>query len=95
MPSLSEPAPTPGWAEAGPKPSRHHYAYRPHYIWRNGQEYVWNGRHYVNRYGNPVTTAAAGAVGGVADLGAIAAYPIYCFPYYGSCRVRYPYHGQY
>jgi hypothetical protein len=29
-----------------------------------------------------------GLVGGVADLGSIAAYPIYCFPNYGSCPVR-------
>jgi hypothetical protein len=27
-------------------------------------------------------------VGGVADLGSIAAYPVYCFPNYGSCPVH-------
>ena len=53
-------------------------------------------RHYaarnVHRYdGNPVTTAATGVAGGVADLGSIAAYPFYCFPNYGSCSVRVPY----
>jgi hypothetical protein len=30
-------------------------------------------------------------VGGVADLGSIAAYPFYCFPNYDSCSVRVPY----
>jgi hypothetical protein len=35
-----------------------------------------------------VATAANGVVGGVADLGSIAAYPIYCFPNYGSCPVH-------
>ena len=34
---------------------------------------------------NPVASAATGVVGGIADLGSIAAYPIYCFPRYGSC----------
>jgi hypothetical protein len=32
-----------------------------------------------------------GVAGGVADLGSIAAYPFYCFPDYGACRVRVPY----
>ena len=35
-----------------------------------------------------MATAANGVVGGVADLGSIAAYPIYCFPNYGSCPVH-------
>ena len=88
-PSLSEPAPTPGWAEAGPQgvqqPS-HHYVhhYTRHYAWRNGHRYVY----YSN---NPVASAATGVVGGLADLGSLAAYPIYCFPRYGSCRVYWPY----
>jgi len=30
-------------------------------------------------------------VGGVADLGSIAAYPFYCFPRYGSCHFHRPY----
>ncbi len=88
-PSLSEPAPTPGWAEAGPQdvqqPSRpyaHHYT--RHYAWRNGHRYAY----YSN---NPVASAATGVVGSVADLGSLAAYPIYCFPRYGSCPVYWPY----
>jgi hypothetical protein len=87
-PSLSEPAPTPGWAESGPggaivaqHPSVRHYAHR-HYAWRNGRRYY---------SGNPVASAATGVAGGVADLGSIAAYPFYCFPNYGSCSVRVPY----
>jgi hypothetical protein len=88
-PSLSEPAPTPGWAEAGPQdtqqPSRHYaHPYTRHYAWRNGRRYVYYGN-------NPVASAATGVVGGLADLGSIAAYPIYCFPRYGSCPVYRPY----
>jgi hypothetical protein len=89
-PSLSEPAPTPGWAEAGPQgvqqPVRHHYAHRyiRHYAWRNGHRYV-----YYNN--NPVASTATGVVGGLADLGSLAAYPFYCFPRYGSCPVYWPY----
>jgi len=60
-----------------------HYAqrYTRHYAWRNGHRYVT----YEN---NPVVAAATGVVGGVADLGWLAAYPIYCFPRYGSRPVR-------
>ena len=90
-PSLSEPATTPGWAEAGPhgptvaqqngvRRYPHHYA--RHYAWRSGHRYY---------RANPVATAATGVAGGVADLGSIAAYPFYCFPNYGSCSVRVPY----
>lgn len=64
-----------------------HYAWRygrTHYVWRNGRRYVWNGYH-------PAAAAARGMVGGLADLGAIAAYPLYCFPNYGSCPVYQPY----
>ena len=90
-PSLSEPAPTPGWAENGPAPAgdqttavRHpSRAYR-HAAWRNEHR-------YVRSYQNPVASAANGVVGGVADLGSVAAYPFYCFPNYGSCSVRLPY----
>jgi hypothetical protein len=84
--STAEPAPTPGWAEAGPNdatvarhPGARHYT--RHYAERNAHRYG----------GNPVTTAATGVAGGVADLGSIAAYPFYCFPNYGSCSVRVPY----
>ena len=82
---VSEPAPTPAWAESGPnrpvaqnspvrRSARHHYAYR-------------SGR----RSDNPVATVAMGVAGGAADLGSVAAYPFYCFPNYGSCSVRVPY----
>ena len=93
-PSLNEPAPTPGWAEGGPPSSpseataaqTRHYPnhYTRHYAWRNGHRYVY----YSN---NPVANAATGVVGSVADLGSLAAYPIYCFPRYGSCPVYWPY----
>jgi len=65
----------------------HYYTTRhAHYAWRNGHRYVYY------RYGrNPVAVAATGVVGGVADLGSLAAYPIYCFPRYGSCPVYWPY----
>jgi len=91
-PSLSEPAPTPGWAESGPaasggaaaqQPARAsaHRHYPRHYAWRHGRR----------EYSNPVGEVATGVVGGVADLGSIAAYPFYCFPNYGSCPMRLPY----
>lgn len=85
-PSLSEPAPTPGWAEVGPSggTTAQHAGARhktPRYAARNDR-----------RHGNNfVTSAATGVAGGVANLGSIAAYPIYCFPNYGSCPVRAPY----
>jgi hypothetical protein len=88
-PSLNEPAPTPGWAEGGPPSSANkataaqtrHYR---HYAWRDGHRYLY----YSN---NPVANAATGVVGTMADLGSLAAYPIYCFPRYGSCPVYRPY----
>ncbi|HME86036.1 MAG TPA: hypothetical protein VKG91_16200 [Roseiarcus sp.] len=88
-PSLSEPAPTPGWAEAGPQdvqqPSRHYaHHYTRRYAWQNGHRYAY----YSN---NPVASAATGVVGSVADLGSLAAYPFYCLPRYGSCPVYWPY----
>ncbi|HLX98613.1 MAG TPA: hypothetical protein VKR62_07940 [Roseiarcus sp.] len=93
-PSLAEPSPTPGWAESGPQGPKaaqrpaarrhaHHY-YTRHYASRSGRRYAYSSD-------NPVATAATGVVGGVADLGSIAAYPFYCFPDYGSCSVRVPY----
>jgi hypothetical protein len=57
-----------------------HYATR-HYAWRHEPR-------YAPRSENPVAAAANGAVGAMADLGSIAAYPIYCFPDYGSCPMR-------
>jgi hypothetical protein len=87
-PSLNEPAPTPGWAESGPggktlaqNPSVRHYAHR---------HYAYGGGHRDSS-DNPVRTVAMGVAGGAADLGSVAAYPFYCFPNYGSCRVRVPY----
>ena len=87
VPSLSEPAPTPSSAEVprstaaaphGPRYARH---YTRHYASREGHRYA----SYDN---SPVAVAATGVAGGVADLGSIAAYPFYCFPNYGSCRVH-------
>lgn len=93
-PSLAEPVPTPDfWAESGPNvataaqhPAARRYAHHRvrHYAWRNG-------RRYADYSDNPVATAATGVVGGVADLGSLAAYPFYCFPDYGACSVRWPY----
>jgi len=90
-PSLNEPAPTPNWAESGPQGSTA----------AHGPAIRQASRHHTRRYvsrnwrrtysGNPVTTAATGVAGGVADLGSVAAYPFYCFPNYGSCSVRVPY----
>jgi hypothetical protein len=99
-PSLAEPVTTPGWAEAGPKPGAgkgmdrptHVYArrYAPHemrhYAWRNEHGYAPRG--YIPHEHNPVATATRGVADGVADLGSIAAYPLYCFPNYGSCHLR-------
>ncbi len=90
-PSLSEPAPTPGWAEGGPASTGNassmshprsrvhvrHIAYRDEHRWVRGNNFV--------------ADTANGVVGGVADLGSVAAYPVYCFPNYGSCSVRLPY----
>jgi len=63
-----------------------HYArhYVRHYAWRNGHRYIYYGN-------NPVAAGTAGVVGGLADLGSVAAYPFYCFPNYGSCPVYRPY----
>ena len=96
QPSLAEPAPTPGWAE-GPADAGTNAAavgngtvvHRPatHAQFRHTAQH--NGRRIV-RTSNPMAEAARGIAGGVADLGAMAAYPIYCFPNYGSCAVRTP-----
>ena len=64
----------------------HHYARHTHYAWRNGHRHVdYRYRH------NPVAAGATAVAGGLADLGSIATYPIYCFPNYGSCPVYRPY----
>ena len=84
--SLSEPSPTPGWAEAGPNDGMSLQHTGTHHAQRH------HGYRNANRYeGDPVRTAANGVAGGVADLGSIAAYPFYCFPNYGSCSVKVPY----
>jgi hypothetical protein len=80
------PAHTYGQRNAAHEPR--HYARRTerNYV-RTERNYARNERGHVRRGENPVAAAATGAVGAVADLGSIAAYPIYCFPNYGSCRV--------
>ena len=62
-----------------------HYDYtrHPHYAWRSGHRYRFDR--------NPVAAATTRVVGSMADLGSLAAYPIYCFPRYGSCPVYLPY----
>ncbi len=96
-PSLSEPAPTPGWAEAGPTAAGGETAIPPHRPYVAGghaaaRHSAWRSAHRTTHVGrNPLADAATGVVGGVADLGSVAAYPFYCFPNYGSCSVRVPY----
>jgi hypothetical protein len=59
------------------------------YAHRYGRQYAWLGGHrYVAHSGSPVTAAANRMAVGVADLGSLATYPLYCFPNYGSCRVH-------
>ncbi len=88
QPSLDEPAPTPGWAEAGPQSGSDTAAaegsttqvptpaQRP-----TTQRYVAHHPYrYAHRYNNPVVGAARGVVGGVADLGAAVTYPAILLP---------------
>jgi hypothetical protein len=92
-PSLNEPAPTLDfWVESGPDeatvaqhPAARHRArhYARHYAWRDGRRYAYSD--------NPVAAAATGLARVVADLGSLAAYPLYCFPNYGFCSARRPY----
>ena len=86
-----------------------HYTHRTRYVWRNGHNdvYVHNYTYtnpyypytnvYYPAYGiiNPVATVAAAVVDSIAVMGAIATYPIVCFPYYGSCPVHYSSYGPY
>jgi LTXXQ motif family protein len=59
---------------------------------RYANHYTYHSRHYGTAYGrNPVAAAVRGVFGGVADLGSLAAYPVYCFPHYGRCHVFVPY----
>lgn len=91
-PSLAEPSPTPGWAKSGPASTSaatvtNHQRLRGHarhVAYRNEHRYVRSGSNFV-------ADTANGVVGGVEDLGSVAAYPFYCFPNYGSCSVRVPY----
>jgi hypothetical protein len=94
QPSLAEPAPTPGWAEgpadmASGAAAGNAVVHRPatHAHFRHAAQ---ESPHRAVRRSDPVAEAARGIAGGVADLGAVAAYPIYCFPHYGSCAVRTP-----
>jgi hypothetical protein len=87
-PSLSEPAPTPGWAESGPQGAT--VAQNPSSRRNVHRHTAYRGEHR-DYNDNPVRTVAMGVAGGAADLGSVAAYPFYCFPNYGSCRVRVPY----
>jgi hypothetical protein len=86
-PSLSEPAPTPDWAEGGPAPTDNGAAlvHRPSLHRHTASR---SGHRVVHSSDNPLASAATGVVGGVADLGSVAVYPLYCFPNYGSCRLR-------
>ena len=85
-----------------------HYAHHTHYVWGNGHHDVYVHYPYTNLYYpytnvyypsygviNPVATVAAAVADSIAALGAIATYPIVCFPYYGSCPVYYPYSRPY
>ena len=91
-PRSSEPSPTPAWAESGPASTGNATAiihqrargHVRHVVYRNHYRYVRSGDNFV-------ADTANGVVGGVADLGSMAAYPFYCFPDYGSCSVRLPY----
>ena len=59
---------------------------------RYANHYPYHSRHYGTAYGrNPVAAVVRGVFGGVADLGSLAAYPVYCFPHYGRCHVFVPY----
>jgi len=90
-PSLSEPAPTPGWAEAGPTSTGNGAIATPHRTHTAVRRSAFRRERGSPRpAGNPLAEAATGVVRGVADVGSVAAYPFYCFPHYGSCPVRTP-----
>jgi LTXXQ motif family protein len=70
-----------------PKEATNHASVR-----RYVNHYTYNSRRYGTAYGrNPVAAVVRGVFGGVADLGSLAAYPVYCFPRYGRCHVFVPY----
>lgn len=89
QPSLAEPAPTPpteGASTAKHPDATPPTAHRPHV-----RHVARSERHQGRSRDNFLADAATGVVGGVADIGSVAAYPVYCFPNYGSCSVRMPY----
>ncbi len=91
-PSLAEPAPTPPSAEAGPAGERNGAVTPQHQSRAHARHVVYRHKsHYARAGGNVLADTAHGVVGGVEDLGSVVAYPIYCFPNYGSCGVRLPY----
>ena len=98
MPSLAEPAPTPGWAEShqaldanASSSSVVANAVTEQQAPTSGVTRRSASPHYYRTSGNPVAHAARNVVGGVADVGAVVAYPVYCFPNYGRCPVKVPY----
>ena len=95
-PSLAEPAPKPLASAPGEAagagvmpPDRPSHVYVGHSA-RHARYASRHGRRYAYRRA-PFEDAATGVVGAVADLGSIAAYPLYCFPNYGSCPFYRPY----
>lgn len=63
--------------------------WRPHTYAR---PYVHHQARLARHYRHPsIPTAAARVAGELADLGSLAAYPLYCFPHYGSCPAYLPY----
>ena len=93
-PSLVEPVPTPDfWMESGPDDATvaQHPASR-HRARHDARHYAWRNEHHdAYDSDSPMAVAATGMVGGVAALASLAAYPLYCFPNYGLCSVRWPY----
>jgi hypothetical protein len=79
-------AATPGATSSpsGPAVVRRRAVGHHHYVHHNARY----ARYY--RY-HPIAAGAATVADGIADLGSIAAYPIYCFPNYGTCPVYLPY----
>jgi hypothetical protein len=78
-----------------------HYTHHTRSAWRSEHHDVYVQYHpYTNSYYpytnvyypvyglNPVTTVAGAVVDSIAAIGVIAAYPIVCFPNYGSCPVH-------
>jgi hypothetical protein len=63
-----------------------HHAHSP--ARQHDRRYARDTRHHETAYGHNVP---AGVFGGVAKLWSVAAYPVYCFPNYDTCRVRWLY----